>query len=72
MPCILCRVPAAALRTQNEAARWRAQAWRAVTHPGAVRTRDAAAALLFTAELYALFKVGEFVGRGFTLFGYWP
>jgi len=29
-------------------------------------------ALVFTAEVAAWFKVGEFYGRGCTVFGYWP
>lgn len=46
--------------------------WQALRHPGEARTGDVARGALFAVELVALFKVGEIVGRGFTLFGYWP
>jgi hypothetical protein len=43
-----------------------------VTNPGAAKTGEVGMGLLFALEVYALFKVGEFAGRGFTIFGYWP
>lgn len=37
-----------------------------------VTVEDLGVAFLFTAECYAWFCVGEIVGRGFTLTGYYP
>ena len=68
----VCRIPATAGRARNEAERWRRQVWRVLRHPGEARTGEVAYGALFALELFALYKVGEFVGRGFTIFGYWP
>ena len=37
-----------------------------------VTVEDMGVAFLFTAECYAWFCVGEIIGRGFTLTGYYP
>jgi hypothetical protein len=51
---------------------WKNSMWKFVQNPGQAVTMDIARAGFFTAELIALFKLGEFAGRGFTIFGYWP
>ena len=66
-----CRLPAAARGAQAEAAQWQRFVWRTVQQPGAANAGDVAWGLLLAAEVAALFKVGEVIGRG-TLFGYWP
>jgi hypothetical protein len=69
---IMCRLPAIAKRCSTEAASWRQNAWKFAQNPGDAVAGDVGTAVLFAAELVALFKVGEFFGRGCTLFGYWP
>lgn len=69
---IECRIPVASKACTKEAAIWRNSVWNFIQKPGEAVTMDIARAGFFALELLALFKVGEFVGRGFTVFGYWP
>lgn len=69
---ISCRIPAVSNACTKEAAMWKNSVWSFIQKPGEVVTMDIAKAGFFALELIALFKVGEFVGRGFTVFGYWP
>lgn len=66
------RIPAISKECAKEAALWRQNVWKFVQKPGDAVAGEVGYALLFVAELTALFKVGEFLGRGCTLFGYWP
>lgn len=68
----MCRIPVVSKSVTKEAAMWRTNVWEFLQNPGEAVTMDIAKAGFFAVELIALFKVGEFVGRGFTVFGYWP
>lgn len=67
-----CRIPVISEACTKEAAVWKNNVWQFVRNPGDAVTMDVARAGFFALELLAFFKVGEFVGRGFTVFGYWP
>jgi len=69
---VTCSVPRISKACAKEGAQWRQAIQRALQSPKDAVAGDVGCAMLFTAELIALFKVGEFFGRGCTLFGYWP
>lgn len=69
---VLCSIPRVSKNCVKEAAQWRQAITKVVQNPKEAVAGDVGYAMLFTAELIALFKVGEFLGRGCTLFGYWP
>jgi Mitochondrial ATP synthase g subunit len=65
-------LPTTIATARAEAAEWGQALRGGLSAPGQLRTHDAALSLLFAAELAAFFKLGEFLGRGCTFFGYWP
>eukprot|EP00892_Ulva_mutabilis_P003666 jgi/Ulvmu1/1671/UM114_0045.1 len=68
----LADVPRVSRTCAKEASQWGEAIKHTMQHPGHAIAGDVGRTMLFTAELLALFKVGEFLGRGCTLFGYWP
>lgn len=69
---VACSIPRISKACARESVQWRQAIQRALQSPKDAVAGDVGCAMLFTAELLALFKVGEFFGRGCTLFGYWP